>query len=128
MITALLVAYFLGGGVGGAGGSALTPAVVEQLIARAEASIEDPDRSKTAQLLLRELRGETKSFHKLYARSGRQLIKSYKDHEAERAEALAILDGLNSGWAVSQQRALDVRFQIRGSLTEEEWAALTASN
>jgi len=31
---------------------------------------------------------------------------------------------LNEGWEVSRQRAIDLRFEFRDSMNEEEWAAL----
>ncbi len=38
--------------------------------------------------------------------------------------ALDVLQELNSGWELSQQRAIDLRFELRDSMAEEEWAAL----
>ena len=45
-------------------------------------------------------------------------------HAAGPDQALAILDDLNLGWQTSQQHALDLRFELRDSMTEAEWAAL----
>ena len=126
MIWALLAAYFLGGGVGGVSGSMLTTAALDQLSKQTATVVVDPARAAAAQQTLAELRKEVKAFEKTFARSGKQLTRSYKDHAADFDQALAILDDLNSGWAVSQQRALDLRFELRASLTEEEWAALFA--
>ena len=124
MIWALLAAYFLGGGVGGVSGGMLTPASVKQLSARTEEVIVDSDRAEAAQQTLTELRKEVKAFQKTFSKSGRQLNKSYKDHADGGDHALLILDELNSDWMVSQQRAIDLRFELRGSMTEEEWIAL----
>jgi hypothetical protein len=123
MIWALLAAYFLGGG-GGISGSALTIASVKQLSEEAELLIQEPDRSEVVQQTLKELRKEVKAFNKMFGKSGKQLTKSYKDHEAQRDQELAILDDLNSSWGASQKRAVDLRFELRDSLTEEEWGAL----
>lgn len=123
MIWALLAAYFLGG-AGGISGSALTTTGVKQLSELATELIEDPDRSEAAQQALKELGKEVKVFEKAFIRSGKQLTKSYKDHAAGPDQALAILDDLNSGWKASQQHALDLRFELRESMTEAEWAAL----
>ena len=54
--------------------------------------------------------------------------KSYKDHADRGNQALVIVDELNSGWEVSQQRAIDLRFELRDSMTEEEWAELFAAD
>jgi hypothetical protein len=124
MIWALLAAYFLGGGAGGISGSALTSAGVKQLSENAEMIIEDSGRSEAAQQILRELRKETKSFQKLFGRSGGQLSKSYIDHAADRDETVEILTELNVGWEAAQQRALDLRFELKESMTEEEWSKL----
>ncbi len=126
MIWALLAAYFLGGGINGVSGSMLTSAAVKQLSKQIEVVVVEPARAAAAQQTLGALRKEVKAFEKAFAKSGRQLTKSYKNHAADFEQALAILEDLNSGWASSQQRALDLRFELRASLTEEEWAALFA--
>lgn len=123
MIWALLAAYFLGG-AGGISGSALTTTAVKQLSVLAAELIGDPDRSEAAQQTLKELGAEVKVFEKAFIRSGKQLTKFYKDHAAGPDQALAILDDLNLGWQSSQQHALDLRFELRDSMTEAEWAAL----
>jgi hypothetical protein len=124
MIMALLAAYFLAGGVGGVSGSMLTPAAVKQLSEQAETVVADPARAEAARQAFVELRKEVKSFEKKFAKSGKQLTKSYKDHAADVDQALALLEDLNSGWEASQRRAIDLRFELRDSLTEEEWTAL----
>jgi len=126
MIWALLAAYFLGGGVGGASGGMLTLASVKQLSSRAEEVIVDSVRAEAAQQTLTELRKGVKAFQKTFSKSGRQLNKSYKDHADGGNHAQLILDELNSDWVVSQRRAIDLRFELRSSMTEEEWVALFA--
>ena len=124
MIWALLAAYFLSGGISG---SALTTAVVKELSEQVETIVAEPARADAAQQTFKELRKEVKAFEKMFGKTGRQLSKSYKDHAADRDQALALLEDLNSGWEASQQRALNLRFELRASLTEEEWTALFAS-
>jgi hypothetical protein len=122
MLWVLLAMYLFGGGVGS--GGMLTSAGVKQLSARTEVVIEDPDRAEAAQQTLAKLRKEAKAFEKIYSRSGKQLKKSYKDHDASVGQELVILEDLNSSWKFSQQRALDLRFELKESMTEDEWAAL----
>ncbi len=122
MIWALLAIYFLGGGVGS--GSMLTSGGVKQLSARAGLVIEDQERAEVAQQTLAELRAEIKAFEKLFSKSGKQLSKSYKDHDADVGQLRVVLEDLDSGWKFSQQRALDLRFELKESMTEEEWIAL----
>ena len=126
MIMALLAAYFLSGGLGGASGGMLTTAAVKQMSEQAESTIVDPVRAEATQQVFAELRKEVKGFEKTFAGSGKQLTKSYRDHTANADQALALLEDLNADWAASQQRALDLRFALRDQMTEEEWAALFA--
>ena len=126
MIWALLAAYFLGGG--GLSGAMLTPASVNQLSAQTAEVIADSARSEAAQQTLAQLRKEVKAFQKTFSKSGKQLNKSYKDHADGGNDALDILQELNTGWEQSQQRAIDLRFELRDSMTEEEWAALFAGD
>ncbi len=128
MIWALLAAYFLGGGVGGVSGGMLTPASVKLLSARTAEVIVDSARAEAAQETLAKLRKEVKAFEKTFSKSGKQLNKSYKDHSDGGNQALVILDELNSGWEASQQRAIDLRFELSDSMTEAEWAALFAGD
>jgi predicted nucleic acid-binding Zn-ribbon protein len=126
MIWALLAAYFLSGG--GVSGGMLTPASVKQLSARTEEVIVDSARAEAAQQTLAELRKEVKAFQKTFTKSGKQLNKSYKDHADGGDDALDILQELNTDWEQAQQRAIDLRFELRDSMTEEEWAALFAGD
>jgi ABC-type sulfate transport system substrate-binding protein len=124
MIWALLAAYFLGGGVVGVSGSGLTTENVKQLSEHAVAVIENSDRSRAAQRVLNELGKEVSVFENLFEKSGSKLAKSYQSHAADSDQALVILGNLNSGWEVTQQRALDLRFELRESMTEAEWTEL----
>ena len=90
----------------------------------AETAIDDPARVEAAQQTFRELKKEVKAFEDAFSRSGKQLTKSYKDHAADKEQALAILDNLNSEWELMQLRAIDLRFELRNDVTEEEWSEL----
>jgi hypothetical protein len=125
MIWAFLAWYFFGGGV--AGGTMLSPAYVDELSERVAIVVVDPARSETAQQTLKILGKEVKAFDKAFAKSGKQLSKFYKDHAADRNEAVAIIDALNANWEAAQERALDLRFELRESLSEDEWTKLLAS-
>jgi hypothetical protein len=121
MLVALLTAYLLGGGAGVMGGI-LSPAAVKQIDKQVEASVTDPARAEAASETLAELKTEIKAFEKTFSKSGKELTRLYKDHEADADQMLAVLEELNSGWEASQQRAIDLRFELKESLTEEEWA------
>ena len=126
MIWALLAAYFLGGGLGGVSGSMLTSAAVKELSAMSQTIIADPARVEAARDIFGKLQKEIKAFEKTFGRNGRQLNREYKNHEAVEEQAHAILSNLNSDWEVMQLRAIDLRFQLRDQMTEEEWGELFA--
>jgi len=91
---------------------------------RVEIVVHQPDRREDAAHILGGLRKDVKAFEKTFTKSGRQLNKLYRNHSASRDESLAILSALNSDWAARQQHVLDGWFELRETLTEEEWNAL----
>ena len=124
MFWAFMYWYFLGGGAGGIDAGALTPAAVEELSDRIEIVVEDSARAEAAQTTLDDLKTEVTAFGKKFPASGKAISRSYRDHAADRAEIEAVLDELNRDWERGQERALDLRFELRDQLTREEWAAL----
>jgi hypothetical protein len=124
MIWALLAAYFLGGGLGGIDGSLLTTGAIDVLSEQAETVIDSPARAAAAQQVLKELRQEIKAFERSFAKSGRKLNKSYKYYSSTREHALTILNDLNADWEAMQLKAIDLRFELRDQMTEEEWGEL----
>jgi len=116
--------YFFGGGAGAIDAGALTPATVEELSDRIEIVVQDPARAEAAQTTLARLKTEVAAFGKKFTASGRAISRSYRDHAAGRAEIEAVLDELNRDWERGQERALDLRFELRDQLTRQEWAAL----
>ena len=123
MLVALLAAYLLGGGAGVSGGI-LTPAAVKQIGKQVEATVSDPARAESAAQTLAELKTEMKGFEKTFAKSGKELTKLYKDHAADAGQMLAVLEEFSTGWEASQKRAIDLRFELKESLTEEQWATV----
>jgi len=122
MLVALLAAYLLGGG--GAGGGILTTGEIKQIDKQVEVAVADGERAAAAKSTLADLKSEVKQFEKRYAKSGKALTGLYKDHSADADQMVEVLDGLNAGWEVSQQRAIELRFALKESLTESEWAAV----
>jgi hypothetical protein len=116
--------YFFGGGAAAIDAGALTPASVEELSDRIEIVVEDPARAEAAQKTLDELKTEVAAFGKKFTASGRAISRSYRNHAAGPTEIEAVLEHLNQDWERSQERALDLRFELRDQLTREEWAAL----
>lgn len=124
MIWALLAAYFLGGGLGGVSGSLLTSETLKQLSAQSLTIIADPSRAERVENTFGVLRKEIRAFERKFSKSGRQLNRSYKSHDADEVQALAILDDMNSAWADMQLNAIDLRFELRQQMTEAEWTEL----
>ena len=124
MFWAFMYWYFFGGGAAGIDAGALTPAAVEELSDRVAIVVEDPTRAEAAQSTLADLEAEVTAFGKKFTSSGRAISRSYRNHSAGRAEIEAVLDQLNRHWERGQERALDLRFELRDQLTREEWAAL----
>lgn len=126
MIWALLAMYFFGGGVGS--GAVMTSAGVDDLTDRVAIVVEDEARRENAAATLKDLKKDVRAFEKVFAKTGKQLSKQYKDHAVGRDAALVVLDQLNAEWANGQQQALDARFALRETLTESEWRALFADD
>jgi len=124
MFWAFMYWYFFGSGAGAIDGGALTPSAVEALGDRVEIVVTDPARAAAAQSTLNDLGTGVVAFEKKFEASGKAVIRSYRDHAADRAEIEAVLDDLNRDWAQGQERALDLHFELREQLTREEWAAL----
>jgi hypothetical protein len=123
MIWALLAWYFFGGG-GAGSGAILTSSGVDDISDQVAIVVEDETRRQSAKQTLKGLKKELKTFEKSFTKSGRKLNKLYKDHADNREEALAILAELNSEWKAGQENALDARFALRDTMTEDEWAAV----
>lgn len=123
MIWALLAWYFFGGG-GAVSGAILTSSGVDNISEQVAIVVEDDTRRQSAQQTIKGLKKELKAFEKSFAKSGRKLSKLYEDHADNREEALAILAELNSEWKAGQESALDTRFALRDTMTEDEWAAV----
>jgi len=116
--------YFFGGGAGAIDAGALTPAAVEELSDRVAIVVDDPERAEAAQSTLADLEAEVAAFGKKFTASGRAISRSYRNHAAGRTEIEAVLEQLNRDWERGQERALDLRFELRDQLTRKEWAAL----
>ena len=123
MIWALLAWYFFGG-ASGIGANLLTLQVLSDLSDKVEVTVVDTDRRDHALETLGVLKKDVRRFKMKFVRSGRQLNKLYKDHSAHPDDALVILDSLNSDWEARQSQALDSWFELRRTLTEDEWNQL----
>jgi 16S rRNA C1402 N4-methylase RsmH len=122
MLIALLAAFLLGGG--GASGAILTPSSAKAIGKSIEATVQDGERLEAASVTVKDLRAEVKAFDKTFAKSGKALAKLYKNHGATAEQMKGVLDDLNGEWSTAQARAIELRFELKDSLTAEEWQAI----
>ena len=124
MLIALFTAMYLL--LGGATGqtAALTPAAVGQMGDRVEVVVTDPQRAEAAITALGELEDEIKGFEKTFSKSSKGLHKLYEDHEANADQVMSALNELNSEWSQAQMHAIDLRFELKETLTADEWEGL----
>ena len=123
MLWALLGMYLFGVG-GGPVVGVLGPAEIKQISQQVKAVVVDPARREAALDTLSNSRSTSKGFEKAFSKSGKGLKSLYRDHEADTQPMVAILEALNEDWHQAQQRALELRFELREQLTEEEWALI----
>lgn len=126
MIWAIL-GWLLFGGSGGAYGQSalmLTEEGNKELIASISEIIIEDDRRQRAIQPLENLQAEIRNFETLFNDSGKQLNELYLSHDSMSDDANVILDGLNTAWEEGQAQALDARFELRDSLTAQEWESL----
>ena len=128
MFWALLAWYFFCGGAAAISGGALTPQSVEEFGDRVEIVVADPLRVEAARLTMAELKREVEAFEENFAAAGKAITRSYSDHAADLSEIEAVLEQLNRDWERGQERALDLRFELRDQLTRAEWTALHAKD
>ena len=124
MIWFLLATYYLGGGLWGVDGGLLTIDAVNRLGELSRAVIADPVRAEAAQATLKQLKKEIRGFERKFDMKGMKLTRAYKNHDSTEDDAFALLDGLNSEWEAMQSHAIDLRFQLRDQMTEDEWNEL----
>jgi len=126
MFWALMAWYFFGGGSDGGSGALLTTTTVSQIRESVAIVVEDPARSAAAKATLDDMGRISKRFEKAFSASGKKLYRAYRDYDARGDAVDAVLEELNREWAADQQQALDLRFELRDTLTREEWAELFA--
>lgn len=124
MLAAMLTVFLLGGGL--MGGSLLTPAHVERIGERIEAVIPDSARRENLGRILDELETEVERFDQVFFDSSDRLRDLYLDHNAGSAQIKTELEALNVDWYLSQQRHIELREQLKGTITAEEWSRVFA--
>jgi len=122
MLVLLITYFFMGGGY--SEGSLLTIAEVDSIIERIETVVSDPNRANMAKQSMTELKEEIDTFNKKFENSGSEVKQLYISHEAVAAQMHAQFDKLNHEWHASQQKAIDLRFKLKETITVAEWDSL----
>jgi len=118
MIVAALAALFLG--VGGSGLS------MDDLKDRVKQAISDQATVEQVDGVLTEMDNLMTAYEKELKSTGQQISEANKDYDAPDSKFKGIIaDGIETGDA-SRGRLLDLRFQMKDLMTEEEWAAVFA--
>ena len=124
MIWALLAWFLFGASVGSQDALMLSSEGADDLISSIETAVNDEGRGRSAVQTVEELKTDIAEFEQVFLDSGEQLNLLYAKHEDTSEEMSSILADLNSNWEVGQAKALDARFDLRDSLTEDEWQAV----
>ena len=122
MLWAMLAYFFLGGTT--TGGAMVTADGVEGLRRQAATIVDDENRAALARETFGEILGVVKQFENGFKSSGKSFRKGYLDYDTDVAELRDILENMNGDWEQAQEQVLDLRFTLKDTLTEEEWAAL----
>ncbi len=100
-----------------------TPDAYEREYMKGEGTVVYRDKM-VAGKTMKGLADEVKSFDKIFSKSGKELTDLYKDHSANAASMIDAMEEINASWDAAQQRAIDFRFELKESLTEEEWKSV----
>ena len=120
MIWAML-AWLLFGSSAGQSDLMLNAEGADQLITSIETAVPDETRQQSAVEHVKELKSEMTNFERLFSSTGKQLNSLVAKHEDTTDELNTVFSELNDAWEAGQARALDKRFEMRKSMTAEEW-------
>ena len=121
MLIALLGVLIFGGGDGLSIGI-LSKAEIEQLSERIAATVVDAERRESVLNSIKALDILIEQTEKTNSDSLKNLRSLYEDHSSESDQMLDVVENFAVDWQSLQNQALDYQFEIRDSLTEEEWA------
>jgi len=96
----------------------------EQLRKQLKAHVAEPERRKSLGGILKRLQSSAEGHSESHERQVRQLLAILERHDGSRVEVdgkLAEMDALNS---FARQTLLDLRYELRGGMSAEEWTGL----
>lgn len=91
-----------------------------------EKHLHDPEKVKEANGVIGEIITEIKSAREQHRQYHRALYELNANYAASPEEFTKILDQLNNGRMRSAAKILGLRFRLKGFLTAQEWAGLSA--
>lgn len=112
-----------GAGYGGRGhamekGAAEMKAIVEE-------TVKDPDKAKRVQAIMEDMMNDVRELYKQDREFHRKLYDLNADYNATPEQFTKILDDLNNNRMRASMAILGKRFQMKETLSAEEWKALT---
>jgi predicted nucleic acid-binding Zn-ribbon protein len=97
---------------------------VNTMSARVEQSIVEPDRKQKVLSLVNDMANEINDISKRLESSSKSIAKLNRDHSSRRESFEKALDELNQGRIRSQEKILQIRFNLKDHMTREEWEAV----
>ena len=123
MIAALIAILFLGGGIQD---DVLN--YVNDIRGSLSDVVDDDDRRAEAKTTLNQMKKITKQRSKSAESALKDLLVQMGDYESSEANIDAIWDGFFESVQAYNIEVIDLRFELKDSLTREEWEALFGSN
>ncbi|MHC4669260.1 MAG: hypothetical protein ACYTFD_12715 [Planctomycetota bacterium] len=113
-VTVLGILFFGGGGDGFIGQTT-------KLISR---FVEDKQRAEQAEAVLAEMRDEITAFRQRVSEVRQEMVEVDGDYDASPADYRRVFRKLDRVWRATESRLIDLRFDLKRSITREEWTAL----
>jgi hypothetical protein len=123
MLIALLGMWLFGGGDGFSVGI-LSRAGIEKISERITVTVADTERRESVLNSIKALDMLVERSEKTNSDSLETLRSLYEDHSSESKQLLEVVENFDVDWQSLQNRVLDYQFEIRDSLTEEEWTQI----
>lgn len=120
MLIALL-GFLLFGGGGGIGGGVLSEAAIEHIGQQVVISVEDVTRRDSALATLDDLDKAIKQYDDSHAKALESIRELYENHESNGSQMQEVVDTFVIDWQISQNLAIEYRYTLKNSLTEDEW-------
>ncbi len=113
-----------GAGYGGSRGHAMEKGAAE-MKAIVEETVKDPDKAKRVQAIMEDIMNDVRDLYKQDREFHRKLYELNADYNATPEQFTKILDDLNNNRMRVSTAILGKRFQMKETLSAEEWKALT---